>query len=97
MTVSPEVAGFLMDIISATRAEQGLFSGVSTRGALALYRASQITAAMEGRSYVIPEDVKAEAIYVLPHRLTVASRASLTAESFVNTMLETVPVPLETL
>ena len=97
VTVSPEVAGFLMDIISATRAEQGLLSGVSTRGALALYRASQITAAMEGRSYVIPEDVKREALPVLSHRVVSGSGNSAEAEAYLRKLLASVPVPLEQL
>lgn len=97
VSVSDDVAGYIMDLAAYTRDSRQLRCGLSTRGTLALYRTSQIRAALSGRDYVIPEDVKAEAIYVLPHRLTVASRASLTAESFVNTMLETVPVPLETL
>jgi MoxR-like ATPase len=95
--VSDEIAGYLMDLVERIRAHELVSLGVSTRGALALYRASQIRAAVKGRDYVIPEDVKAEAVYVLPHRLSMASRASLTAEAFVNTMLETVPVPLEAL
>lgn len=97
VTVSPEVAGFLMDIISATRAEQGLFSGVSTRGALALYRASQITAAMEGRNYVIPEDVKREALPVLSHRVVSGSGNSAEAEAYLQKLLASIPVPLEQL
>ena len=97
VTVSPEVAGFLMDIISATRAEQGLFSGVSTRGALALYRAAQITAAMEGRAYVIPEDVKREALPVLSHRVVSGSGNSAEAEAYLRKLLASIPVPLEQL
>ena len=58
VTVSEDVQKYIMDIIEATRTNSYLATGASTRGTLALYRASQILAAMEGRSYVIPEDVK---------------------------------------
>ncbi len=97
VAVSSEVAGYLMDIIAATRSGQSLVSGVSTRGALALYRASQITAAMEGRSYVIPEDVKREALPVLGHRIVTGGQSSAEAEDRLLRILSSVPVPLEQL
>jgi MoxR-like ATPase len=86
-----------MDIIAATRPGQSLVSGASTRGALALYRASQITAAMEGRSYVIPEDVKREALPVLGHRIVTGGQSSAEAEDRLLRILSSVPVPLEQL
>lgn len=67
--VSDDVAGYIMDIVEHTRDDSRVLMGVSTRGALALYRAAQITAAMDGRTYVIPEDVKKEALPVLGHRI----------------------------
>ena len=69
-TVSEDVAGYIMDIIEATRRESAFQAGVSTRGAIALYKAAQAKAAISGRDYVIPEDVKAVAHAVLGHRLT---------------------------
>ena len=54
--VSEEVKHYLMDIVEATRTQSGFVSGVSTRGALALYQAAQAYAALQGREYVIPED-----------------------------------------
>ena len=97
VAVSKEVANFLMDIITATRLEHDLVSGVSTRGALALYRAAQITAAMEGRSYVIPEDIKREAVPVLGHRVVSGAGSSAEAERYLQKILDTIPVPLEQL
>ena len=47
-----------MDIVEATRTQSGFVSGVSTRGALALYQAAQAYASLQGREYVIPEDIK---------------------------------------
>lgn len=93
--VSPEVAGYIMDLISATRSAQELACGVSTRGAIALYRAAQVTAAMEGRDYVIPEDVKREAIPVLAHRIAAASSQRLDAEAYLARLIDQVAVPLE--
>ena len=87
----------MMDLAEYTRKSRLLRCGLSTRGTLALYKTSQIRAALSGRDYVIPEDVKAEAAYVVPHRLMMARRADLNVQSFVNTMLESVPVPLEEL
>ena len=95
--VGPDVAGYLMDIIQATRSDRSLAAGVSTRGALALYRASQITAAMEGRDYVIPEDVKREALPVLGHRISSGTGSRADVEAYLQEILDTVDVPLEQL
>ena len=66
--VSDDVKNYLMDIVEATRMQGGFVSGVSTRGALALYQAAQAYAALQGRDYVIPEDIKGLAPAVLCHR-----------------------------
>ena len=93
--VSEDVTDYIMSIILATRESDRLSYGVSARGSLALYRASQITAAMEGRDYVIPEDVKNEAVPVLCHRIAVTNRSHLDGGNFIKELLETLPVPLE--
>ncbi len=93
--VSDDVAGYMMDIVSSARVSDMLINGVSTRGSLALYRASQIVAALNGRDYVIPEDVKREALAVLPHRVTLVSSIHLDNERFIANLLEKVEVPLE--
>jgi MoxR-like ATPase len=82
--------------VAYTRGHELLSVGVSTRGALALYRAAQIRAAVSGRDFVIPEDVKEEALCVLPHRLVLSGRSHLDAPGFVRRMLDDVAVPLET-
>ena len=94
--VSDDVKNYLMDIVEATRTQSGFLSGVSTRGALALYQASQAYAALQGRDYVIPEDVKGLAPAVLCHRISLGS--SMNAEAALqrmNKLLQTIPVPLE--
>lgn len=95
VTVSDDIASYIMDIIGFTRQSSLLVNGVSARGSLALYKASQITAALNGRDYVIPEDVKREAMAVLPHRIMLSGRSHLGSQGFVRNMLEEVEVPLE--
>ncbi|MCS6976681.1 MAG: MoxR family ATPase [Gemmatales bacterium] len=60
---------YLMDIVDATRSRDELYLGVSTRGALTLYRCSQALALFQGRDYVIPDDIKTLAVPVLSHRV----------------------------
>ncbi len=93
--VSDDVAGYLMDLVDATR--RGDFScGVSTRGAIALYKAVQASAALSGRDYAIPEDIRRMAPCVLAHR--VAAGAGLKradAEARLMGLVDRVPVPVE--
>jgi len=95
--VGDDIAGYMMDLVEATRRSELLLSGVSTRGSLALYRACQIFAALQGRDYVIPEDVKREAVWVLPHRLTLVNQSHLDSVRFLENLLDEIPVPLEKL
>jgi len=97
IAVSDTVAGYIMDIVEKTRSDSALVCGVSTRGAIALYRASQVTAALEGRDYVIPEDVKREAVAVLAHRLTAGTAARQDAERYLSDILNSLPAPTEAL
>ena len=95
VTVSEPVLNYLMDIIEKTRTEDNFVAGVSTRGAIALYKASQVTAAFAGRDYVIPEDVKLVAPHVLAHRISRDSGTTGSALKFLNKIIENVQVPLE--
>ena len=92
--VSKPVLGYMMDIIAGTRRESGFTAGVSTRGAIAFYRAAQVTAAISGREYVIPEDVKYVAPFVLCHRMVSGSR-SQSAQELLRGILDSTKVPLE--
>lgn len=67
--VSEDVRNYLMDIIEKTRQDQRLLYGVSPRGTIALYKGSQAYAAIQGRDFMIPEDVKTMAKYILNHRV----------------------------
>lgn len=94
--VHQDVLGYMMDIVQKTRTESRFVTGVSTRGAIALYKASQAKAALEGRDYVIPEDVLAVAPYVLSHRIISKGAESFAdAKLYLNRMIETIPVPME--
>jgi len=94
--VSPDVLGYMMDIVERTRLESSFANGVSTRGAMALYKASQVTALLNGRDYVIPEDVKYVAPHVLSHRISMGGGAQLTSPAqFSEQILSHIPVPLE--
>jgi MoxR-like ATPase len=69
--VDESINDYMLDIIHTTRAHEQLQLGVSTRGAITMYRAAQALALVEGRSYVIPDDVKRLAVPVLAHRVVV--------------------------
>lgn len=97
VTVSSEVKAYLMDIIEGTRTYETNANGVSTRGTLALYKAACITAAINGRNYVIPEDIKSEAVPVLAHRIAVSSESHKNPVRIVERILAETKVPLETL
>ncbi len=97
VSVSDDVSDYIMDIVERTRNNPSLSTGVSARGSLALYKASQILAAINGRSYVIPEDVKKEAAYILPHRVVTAVGSHANSEQIIERVLNEVAVPLEKL
>ncbi|MDG2380496.1 MAG: MoxR family ATPase [Pirellulaceae bacterium] len=69
ITVEESIYDYLLDIVTATRECKELHVGVSTRGAICFYRASQALAKIDGRSYVTPDDIKHLAIPVLAHRV----------------------------
>jgi MoxR-like ATPase len=93
--VDQAVAEYVVRLVTATREHPDVYLGASPRGSINLYRAAQAFAAMEGRDYVIPDDVKALAVTVLAHRLIVKSQASLREvdpDRIVREILASVPV-----
>ncbi|MCI0774854.1 MAG: MoxR family ATPase [Chloroflexi bacterium] len=96
--VDDTVRDYLLDIIAKTRSSASLRLGASPRASLALQHAAQGRAAMNGRSYVLPDDVKQLAVPVLAHRLlaetTTQLRGQATAE-IVREITESTPVPIE--
>ena len=96
VAVADDVKNYLMDIVEATRTQGGFVMGVSTRGALALYRAAQAFAALQGRDYVIPEDIKGLAPAVLSHRVVLGSGMNADAAAQrLRKLLSEITVPLE--
>jgi MoxR-like ATPase len=69
VTVEDSIYDYLLDIVTATRESNELRVGVSTRGALCLYRAAQALALIRGRTFVVPDDIKELAVSVLSHRV----------------------------
>jgi MoxR-like ATPase len=96
--VDETVQSYLLKIIDATRQNKGLRLGASPRASLALQHATQARAAMEGRAFVLPDDVKALAGPVLAHRIVIESSARLrgkSRESVIAEAVASVPVPIE--
>ncbi|QIK75369.1 AAA family ATPase [Nocardioides piscis] len=94
--VSPEVAGYIVDIARATRESPSLSLGVSPRGATALMRAARAWAWLTGRDFVTPDDVKALAHATLVHRLALRPEAELEGvdvAAVLTSSLNSVPVP----
>ena len=81
ITVKESLLGYMEDIIQATRLEERFVLGASPRAMLALLRASQAKAFLQKRDYVKPDDVKAVAMQVLGHRLTLSAEARIQKES----------------
>ncbi|MGZ3610058.1 MAG: AAA family ATPase, partial [Ktedonobacteraceae bacterium] len=96
--VEPVVENYIVDLVRATRDHSGVELGVSPRGTLALYRSSQAYAAIHGRFYVIPDDVKRVARPVLSHRMIATSQTRLhgrVMEQIIEEVLHSVSVPVE--
>jgi MoxR-like ATPase len=79
--VEDSIERYIMDLVHATRSNRDLSLGASPRGSLALYKTAQALAAMRERDYVIPDDVKEMAPFVLPHRLVVRPESELRGKS----------------
>jgi MoxR-like ATPase len=97
VAVDGAVRDYLLAITAATREDDRLRLGASPRAALALQRASQAQAAIDGRDYVIPDDIKALAVPALAHRLTVDAGTRLrgvTAAAIVEEILARIAVPI---
>ena len=97
--VDQAVAEYIVRLVTATREHTDVYLGASPRGSLNLYRSAQAFAAMEGRDYVIPDDVKSLAVAILAHRLIVKSQASLREvdpDRIVREILASIPVATPT-
>jgi MoxR-like ATPase len=94
--VSDSISGYIVDLVTTTRSSKRLAVGASPRGSLALLKLSRAKAALDGRDFVVPEDVKAVAIPALAHRLTLRPELwvqRVRGEDIVAEALATVPTP----
>jgi len=99
VAVDEAIVDYMLAVVERTRSHEALALGVSPRGAQALYRAAQALAVVDGREYVIPDDVKRLVLPVFAHRVAL-SRAALSqrtaevSERILQEILTTVDVPL---
>ncbi|MBX5455877.1 MAG: MoxR family ATPase [Thermogemmatispora sp.] len=94
--VDQSIREYIVAITNATRNHGNIYLGASPRGSLALFRAAQALAAIRGRNYVIPDDVKMMVKPTLAHRIIVTPAArvrSVTSSAILDEILQTVPVP----
>ena len=94
--VSPAVKRYIVELTRATRENQDVYLGASPRGSLGLFRAGQVRAAIEGRDYVLPDDIKALADFVLSHRIVINPAArlkNLSSAQIVKEIVNNLPVP----
>jgi MoxR-like ATPase len=100
VSVDASVIDYMLAIVEKTRGHESLVLGVSPRGAQSLYRAAQALAMLEGRDFVIPDDVKRLVVPVFAHRVVVSSRVALSnrgsewADRILGEILTLVDVPL---
>jgi MoxR-like ATPase len=97
--VEASVRNYIVRIVHATRRHASVELGASPRGSLALYQASQALAAVRGRDFVLPDDVKILTGPTLTHRLILSSQMKLrgrTPEQIVQEIVDSVPAPVET-
>jgi len=96
VSVSDDMAQYIVDLVAATRSHALVRMGASPRASRALFRAAKAWAAMAGRGFVTPDDVQELAVPVLAHRLMLTNEARLTkksAESIITDIVAALPVP----
>jgi MoxR-like ATPase len=94
--VSPELKRYIIEVVDQTRKHPEVYLGASPRGSLALFRTSQARAAMDGREFILPDDIKILASSTLSHRVILGPGARLrdvNAEQVVEEILQSLPVP----
>ena len=94
--VSQAIKNYIVELTTRTRHSSDVYLGASPRGSLALFRTGQALAAMQGRDYVLPDDIQELAVPVLGHRIIVGPAARLrevSADRIVREIVENAPVP----
>ena len=93
--ISPAIKRYIVELTRATRESSDIYLGASPRGSLGLFRAGQARAAISGRDFVLPDDIKALAEHVLAHRLVISPSARLkniSSDEMVSEILRSLPV-----
>ena len=97
--VSPAMRDYIVALVRATREQEKIRLGASPRGVVAMTKAARAYAAILGRDYVLPDDVKQLAVPVLAHRLMLQSQSSVrlsqSSEALIGVLLSKIPVPTE--
>lgn len=97
--ISPAMRDYIVALVRATREQEKIRLGASPRGVVAMTKAARAYAAILGRDYVLPDDVKQLAVPVLAHRLMLQSQSSVrlsqSSEALIGVLLSKVPVPTE--
>lgn len=94
--IKDEVMNYLVNIIDETRNKKDIELGISPRGSIALYKAAKAYAAIKGRAYIIPEDIKSMAPYILNHRIIARGVGGIESSmELIRNIVERVEVPLE--
>ncbi|MDQ3448597.1 MAG: MoxR family ATPase, partial [Chloroflexota bacterium] len=97
--VDPTISDYIVRLVGSTRSHPDIYLGASPRGSLALYRSGQALAALSGRDYVIPDDIKALAEPALAHRLIIKTSATIRdvdPGALVRELLGTIPIESRT-
>ncbi len=95
--VHPCIREYMVELVAATRRGEDILMGVSPRGSLCLLRCAKAYAYLEGRGYVIPDDVRALAVPVLAHRIVMGfgAEGSVSTRELVEQIVASIPVPTE--
>ncbi len=94
--IEPDIESYIVSIVAKTRTDSNVYVGASPRGSLALLKLARAHAAIQGRDYVLPDDIKAFAVPALAHRLILSPELwskRITATDVVENILRLVPVP----
>jgi len=94
--ISPAIKNYIVNLVEKTRKHSDVYLGASPRGSLTLYRTGQARAAIRGRDFVLPDDIKSLALSTLAHRVILSPQArlrDLAAEQVIEDILDTLPVP----
>ncbi|NTV91505.1 MAG: magnesium chelatase, partial [Clostridiales bacterium] len=99
VVIDNDVRNYIMEIIEATRKHDKVSLGASPRSSIALMRASQVRAVLNGRDYVLPDDVRDMSVPVLAHRVMLrghsVSAGATSAEALIREIVNQTPVPVE--